>query len=85
MVHEYSRLVKEEEIPLRKRLRIRILHKFGFHDERAEAFTKDIGSGPIQFFYGFCDTHGYYVDYPHGYKHELRCPECEKTKLTDQN
>jgi len=25
-----------------------------------------------------CKTHGFYVDYPHGWEEKLRCPKCTK-------
>jgi len=66
------RIVKKEEIPLWKRILIRLLGKY-------PAFKADpYGYGITEYFYSYCSKHGYYIDYPHGYYEKLRCPACEE-------
>jgi len=67
-------LVKKEEIPLWKRILIRLLGEY-------TAFTTDpYGYGNIKYFYSYCKEHGYYIDYRHGYRQETRCPKCVDEK-----
>jgi hypothetical protein len=68
-------MVEKKEIPLWKRILIRLLGKY-------PAFVTDpYGYGNLEYYYGFCREHGYYVDYPHGYTGEIRCPACEKERF----
>ena len=65
------RIVNKKKIPLWKRILIRLLGRY-------PAFTTNpYGYGNLEYFYGFCKEHGYYIDYLHGYEEELRCPECQ--------
>lgn len=72
---EYARLVKAGEIPLRKRILIRIDAMLPVRVYRLKAFTKDFGYGPLDYFYGYCSKHGYYVNYMSG-NEKLPCPSC---------
>jgi hypothetical protein len=31
---------------------------------------------PLPIYAAMCNLHGYYEDYPHGWRSELECPEC---------
>jgi hypothetical protein len=69
------RIVKKEEIPLWKRILIRLLGEY-------PAFKADpYGLGNIEYYYSYCKEHGcYYIDYRHGYRQETRCPKCVDEK-----
>lgn len=72
---EYAKLVKPEEIPLKKRILIRIDAMLPVRLYKAKAFTKDFGCGPLEYFYGYCSEHGYYFNYTSG-NEKLPCPAC---------
>lgn len=63
-----------DKVPFLKKLLIKL---WGY----AYAFTvkaKSNTSKKENFYYAFCDEHGYYVTYPKGFDYELRCPICER-------
>jgi len=36
------------------------------------------GAEAIAFYIAKCEIHGHYLDYPHKFKAELRCPMCKE-------
>lgn len=40
--------------------------------------TKEGWSGSLPFYLCWCPEHGYFEDYPHGFKQRLDCPECRE-------
>lgn len=36
---------------------------------------------PLPIYAAMCRLHGYYEDYPHGWRSELECPECLLTRI----
>jgi len=74
---KYERLVDAKEIPLLKRLKIRILDLLG--DYGVEAYTIDLGLGPLRYFYDYCRKHKtFYIAYEHGSSNLRPCPICDK-------
>ena len=71
-----ARLVKPEEIPFLKRIKVRILDVLGVYG--VKAFEVDGPYGRLEFYFGFCKEHGYYVNYPQGHKKLLYCPKCQE-------
>lgn len=60
-------------IGLRQRLSLKIL-------EHAVLFRrmKPGWRNPLPFYVVKCGRHGYYIDYPQGYKGYFRCPKCDE-------
>lgn len=53
---------------------------------RHPAFKADpCGKGVIQYYFGYCSTHGYYVNYPQGHYEKLYCPECDDEILISES
>lgn len=71
----YARVVEAKEIPLRKRILIRIDSLLPIRIYKCKAFTKDFGYGTLEYFYGYCKEHGYYVNYLSG-NEKHPCPGC---------
>ena len=44
--------------------------------------TRDDWRGPLPFYAFKCPVHGVQVDYPHGYRDRLNCPECRDNFLS---
>jgi hypothetical protein len=36
---------------------------------------------PLPIYAAMCRLHGYYEDYPHGWRSELECPECLRIRI----
>jgi len=68
----HNKLVNAKDVGAFVRLKIFLFGK-------ALAFKENTyGHGDISYYYRRCPRHGYFIDYPHGWKEELRCPKCEK-------
>ena len=39
---------------------------------------------PIMHYAFKCPKHGIVEDYPHGFRHELRCPKCTEERLRER-
>ncbi len=72
---KYVRLVREEEIPWYKRIFIRILNSFGFYG--IKAYKDNIQKNSIEYYYGYCEEHGYFINSPQGIERNLHCPLCK--------
>jgi hypothetical protein len=72
---KYVRLVEAKDIPLRKRILLRLDSLLPVRIYKCKAFTKDFGLGPLEYYYGYCSEHGYYVNYMRG-NEKLPCPAC---------
>ncbi len=63
-------------LSLLQRLRLRVLGRVPIGTRMKEGWKN-----PIMHYVFKCKLHGLQVDYPHGYREELRCPHCEKVFL----
>lgn len=65
-----SRLVDAKEIPFWNRVKTRLIGS-------VPAFT----THELDYCYGHCKTHGYYLNHLHGYDRLLSCPKCRSDRL----
>ena len=51
----------------------------------AKLFTraKEGWRGPLPFYIVRCEQHGYYIDYPHGWRRYFLCPKCLEEREKD--
>ena len=71
-----ARRVPKEKIPIWKRIGIRLASLFGIYGFKA--FRVRTKNGILDYYYGYCKLHGYFVNYPRGFMELLYCPECDK-------
>jgi len=60
-----SMMVEASSLSLFTRLRIRVMGSAFFHK-----------LGGLEYFYGRCRVHGYYLQYARGYERRIPCPKC---------
>jgi hypothetical protein len=61
---------------LRKRLTVRIFGRAELGMRQPEGFL-----GLTMFYLAYCNDHGYFEDYEHGFDGYLRCPKCKEKYL----
>jgi hypothetical protein len=78
---EYERLVKPEELTFWQRFKARFWGRtYAFSIPSQSEETK----GELcNFYYAYCEKHGYFVSYEHGFEKEMHCPECVEEWLKE--
>lgn len=63
------------KLTLSQRVQLAIIGRAFSHSE----ILKE-GDPPTPFYIAKCKIHGHYLDYPHGFKSEIRCPMCKEAE-----
>lgn len=51
---------------------------------KAFEIYRENGGNPLQFFYGYCSKHGYWVNYERKLEGYLECPLCLENDLVER-
>jgi len=65
-------MVDARSLPLFTRLRVRVMGSAHFHKLDG-----------LEYLYGRCKFHGYYLQYARGYEGKVSCPECHDLRSGD--
>ena len=71
-----SKNIRKPTLSSRQKIMIKINNRVLLRYEIRDDWVR-----PLPIYAALCHTHGYFEDYPHGWKSELECPECLLTRM----